>query len=481
LAYRIRTRMHRVAGETLEVMSTDLEADSPTLALHFWRAGDAERTWKYAQLAGEQSRKAYANADAAEFYERALDASRRVSFVTDGERSELWTLIGELRELAGVLDGSLMAYRRAAELTADPVQRAEIMGRRAQVHQRAGSPRTAMRVVSTARRLLASRRGPEVDTAAVRLDILMARVRLGQEKSAEARSWALRAVDKARAVRAMDHLATALMMVDHADWQLGVPSEGEHVREALDIYIDRGDLVGEKRARENMGVLAFGAGRWGEALDWYEASRQAAFKAGMDFGAAETELNMAELLIFRGQLGEAEALLSNALRVLRASGIAFHSAFGETLLARIHLARGDLAEADELAARAVEEYTAMGSVQSALEAAIVRSEVAISRGSPEIALELLAEAVEAGTALQPQVQLVRTQAFLALDRLDEAAESVAVGLMSAREQNLPYDEARLLQARSALLMRMGGANAASRAADDAAHSLKILSGMGIST
>ena len=52
LAYKIRSRLHRAAGETLEAMSTDLEADSPTLALHFWRAGDAVRTWRYAQNGG---------------------------------------------------------------------------------------------------------------------------------------------------------------------------------------------------------------------------------------------------------------------------------------------------------------------------------------------------------------------------------------------------------------------------------------------
>ena len=52
LAYKIRSRLHRAAGETLEAMSTDLDTDSPTLALHFWRAGDAERTWRYAQMAG---------------------------------------------------------------------------------------------------------------------------------------------------------------------------------------------------------------------------------------------------------------------------------------------------------------------------------------------------------------------------------------------------------------------------------------------
>ena len=41
LAYRIRARIHRAAGEVLEGISTDLDADSPTLVLHFARAGDA--------------------------------------------------------------------------------------------------------------------------------------------------------------------------------------------------------------------------------------------------------------------------------------------------------------------------------------------------------------------------------------------------------------------------------------------------------
>ena len=138
LAYKIRSRLHRAAGETLEAMSTDLDADSPTLALHFWRAGDAERTWRYAQMAGELARGSYANVDAAAQYERALEVSRRVPGVTDAERSHMWTILGELRELAGVLGGSVEAYRRAAVLAPDPVAKAAILAKRASVHQRAG-------------------------------------------------------------------------------------------------------------------------------------------------------------------------------------------------------------------------------------------------------------------------------------------------------------------------------------------------------
>jgi hypothetical protein len=62
-------------------------------------------------------------------------------------------------------------------------------------------------------------------------------------------------------------------------------------------------------------------------------------------------------------------------------------------------------------------------------------------------------------ALQSQIQLIRGEAFLVLDRLDEADEAIEVGLRAAREQGLPYEEARLLQMRSrrrAVGSRVGG-------------------------
>ena len=57
LAFRVRGRIHRTAGEVLERLSTGVDADSPTLELHFARAGDAARTWRYAQMAGLLARR----------------------------------------------------------------------------------------------------------------------------------------------------------------------------------------------------------------------------------------------------------------------------------------------------------------------------------------------------------------------------------------------------------------------------------------
>ena len=115
LAFRVRARIHRTAGAVLEDISTDLDADSPTLLVHFSRAGDSHRTWQYAQMAGELARRSYANANAADHFEVAIEASRRLPGVSDVDRARLWESIGDLRELAGMFEASVDAYRRAAK------------------------------------------------------------------------------------------------------------------------------------------------------------------------------------------------------------------------------------------------------------------------------------------------------------------------------------------------------------------------------
>ena len=64
---------------------------------------------------------------------------------------------------------------------------------------------------------------------------------------------------------------------------------------------------------------------------------------------------------------------------------------------------------------------------------------------------------------------------LALDRLDEAAEQVALGLVAARAQELPYEEALLLRVREITDGRRG---LAADAAHARARADELLAGLG---
>ncbi len=489
MAFRRRAQLHAVAGRTLERMSIDLDADSPTLALHFWRAGDMERTWRYAQQAGELARRAYSNVDAAALYERAVDASRRVPGVTDADRAALWSRIADLRELAGILDGSIEAYRKAAALSPDPVARAAIMARRARVHNRSGADGKALRAIAAARKALGAADGDTAHGVDARLSYVMSLIRLDQGRSHEARGWAERAVESARRADDGETLGMALLIIDSADYQLGRPDLGSYTREALEIAIARGDKPLESVARANLGGFAFFAGRWDEAAQWNITSSRVALEAGNDYGAAETDLNYADIMIYQGRLDEAQGILSNASRVLRASGVESFAAYSLMVQARLLVARGDIPGGERLARESVERFRAMGNDVDALEASLVLAEALVDSDRSAQALSIIDEARSAAggeaTALEARSCLARARALLALGSLDEAGLAIRAGLDAARGQGLPYEEAMLLRLRSR--WRTGSPSDAAMvpapraAVEDEATAQRLLAALGVGT
>lgn len=474
LAYRMRARLHAQAGLAIEQLSRNATADAATLAVHFAAAGDQERTWRYSRVAADAARAAYANADAAAQYERAIEAGRRLESVGAEELARTWSVLGDVLELAGVLDRSAEAFRKAASLTADPVARAEILVRQARVAERSGAYAPALRLLARSRRLLALAPAgdPGAERIAGRLDTLAALVRLGQERPQRARHWAVRAVEVTRRSGDAEALVQALMAIDYADLMLGRPGVGDHTREALQICIANGFRPRESVARANLGGYAFFAGRWPEAVQWYRSSREVALAAGNAFGAAETDLSLADIWLHQGRLDDAEAAVADAVRVLGASGVEFSRRYGDLLHAYITLARGDVAQAQALAHEVGQQFDAMGHRVSAYESALLEAECAVVAGAPQQALDLIGagESVAGGdaAALVARAGLLRGRALAALGRGQEALAAVDGALEAAREQNLPYDEARLLQVRAGL----------SGDADDDARARGILVGLG---
>ncbi|HET6966854.1 MAG TPA: AAA family ATPase, partial [Ornithinibacter sp.] len=482
LAFRVRSRIHRMAGEVLEDVSTDLDADSPTLALHFERAADAPRTWRYSLMAGTLAERSYANADAARHLENAVDVSRRVPGVTDTDRAELWARIGGLSELAGMFEASVDAYRRAERLLReDPLARAKVLELRATVHTRTGELTAATRAVGRARRLLDTADDGGQATL-VRLDGLTARIRVEQERLGDAMLWAERAAAGARAAEDPERLVLALVFLDTVEIYMGVPGLGARHLEALQICIDEGLRPLEEVVRGNLGTLSYFAGRWTEAAEWYRTAREVAMEVGKDFGAAETGVNLAELLINQGKVEDAELLLTDALRVLRASGAALFIAQGEVQLARVRLLRGEHAAAEELGAVTARRLLELDKATSALEASLVQADAMIREGRPQEALTTIdaaerAASTEAASAL-PRICLQRSRALLALGRFAEAEELVTTGILAARETQVPYDEALLLRVHSRVRRHQGDDVGAVR---DWADAEQILESLGAST
>ena len=78
LSFRRRRQLHDGLGRALERRALDtLDAEAGLLSVHFYHAQNFAPAAHYAQIAGEQAAVVYANAEAATFFARSLDATRR--------------------------------------------------------------------------------------------------------------------------------------------------------------------------------------------------------------------------------------------------------------------------------------------------------------------------------------------------------------------------------------------------------------------
>lgn len=455
LSFRRRRELHLRAAEVFERSSDDPETLADLLSLHYSIGGEHWRAWHYSRIAGDQARDAYANVEAVDHYTRALDSARRLDQVSDLERADVWSLLGDVRVSAGFFEAAIEAYRRAYRLQPDVVTRADLLLKRAGARERAAQLSMALREATRARRLLESTTTDGADQVDARAAAFYAMVRMRQERPREALRTARDAAEQAKNADAKVALARAYGVMGWAHLMLDEPGAEELWQNALALYEDVGDLVGQGYMNINLGGLAYFHGRWDEALEHYDRSREAAERVGdaADVGVAEG--NIGEVLVKQNKFGEAEPRLIKAVRVARASGDAVSAIFANLQLARILIETGKPSEAEELLREIHEEAVSLDMKQSAYEAAIQLAELKARAGEADVAVELLDEAAaashEEASIYAPTADRVRALALALKGRVKEAVDVADGALETARERSLDYEVAMLLICKADLL------------------------------
>lgn len=481
LGYRLRAQLHLEAGNAVERISTDPEADAATLALHFGEGGDHPRTYRYAELAASRAERSFATADAVAQLERAVEAARRLPELADAERRRLWLRLGEARDQAGLLGPALDAFRSATSLSPDPVERAEVLLRRARVRMRAGSFSAALREATSAQRRVEGLDDEAAGRVLAASTAFAATVRQRQERTDDARRLAQRAVVEADRSGERAALARAHGVMAWAGLMQGRDDVLESATTALQLFEEVGDLVGEADMANNLGGYAYFRGEWEETLDWYARSEAACRRTGNVIDAALTSANTAEVLVNQGRLDEAEPLLIDASRVLRVSGLRWGAAFADMHLGRLLTARREYVQAEVLLRACIDDSAAMGSAASAYEASIHLGACLVATGRAHGALDAIATAArrtdpEEVAMFDAARALVEANAYAALGRFAEAILALSTGLTAARSRGLGYDEARLL-----LLAERLGVNASGGldAAGAGARARELLRSLGV--
>jgi len=237
LPYRRRQALHEQVGSTIERSMDDPERAAEVLSLHYFHAGRFDRAWTYSRLAGQRARAKYANAEAIDFFARAVESARRFPGIEAREVAAVMESLGDVRELSGMSTAAVEAYRLARRrLATDPIAVANLLFKEARVFQRLGKVPQSLRILSRAMTTLQGTDSAESHASRSHLATRYSWGRLTQGRYADALHWATLAAREAEDSADKSTLAHAYNGLHSAHHYAGEPEDVPYGRLALLAY-----------------------------------------------------------------------------------------------------------------------------------------------------------------------------------------------------------------------------------------------------
>lgn len=459
LPYRRRRTLHGIAGDSIERRAGDPDEMAELLSLHFLQSARHDKAWRYSRVAGDRAAGKYAFVQAQEMYGRAVAAAHGLASIPDRDLSEVLVALGDAQYWTGRQAEALVSFRRARALVRDDlVSGASLLRREAEIVHRQGRSSAALRTVTRALNGLGS---TEVDQLVVRsrLERLYAKIRESQGRYADALRWARLAEEHSGASGDLTARAESLEIVMVALSMLGRSGTQNYGRQALALYEQLDDRVGQSRTLNNLAVSAWMRGQGRQALDMFERAAQLADEAGDTVGVAETRYNIADTLVRLGRAAEAARLLRSLLPAIRSSGAEDFQAAALRALGLATVLDGDVESGLAMLSQARDRFGELGEAAEVTETEAAIAHAHLTAGDPAQTLTVAREAVararelDAGQLL-PWLERLRGAALADSGDLVAAREALHHGLALAEEHG-KFERGFLLAELSGVERRSG--------------------------
>jgi class 3 adenylate cyclase/tetratricopeptide (TPR) repeat protein len=392
-----RRELHCRVGEYLEEHYSDsLDAYLELLSLHYGNSTAKSRAFLYATKAAAKCAKMFANREAVEHYRRALDSAETLPREVISEQVKVYASLSDVYVLTGRYDEAIATCRAGLEKrrwrsTARPIEGASsraaglalLCHRMGVAHERKGQYRRALEWY---RKAITYLEGHDTALEAT-ICLAVAGVLYREGRYAEAFEPCRHGVQLASSAGSEDELAHGYYLLGNIYTDTGqVEKAIDHRQRALEIYRRTGDLMGQARALNNLGVDYYYLGDWQASARCYQESLDLCERAGDVTEAAIVANNLGEILSDQGDLEGASQLFSKSLYSWQTMGYKIGIALACSNLGRAATRQGRCSEAVELLQRSATIFKEIGSRGFLAEAHARLAEAYLQSGKLDSAL-----------------------------------------------------------------------------------------------
>jgi tetratricopeptide (TPR) repeat protein len=323
LSGRWKSHYHKSIGEHYEeTFRNSPDAVIYELARHFSMTSEHQKTFEYCRKAGEKAEGSYSPDLAAEYYQKSIAVIPKLKMGTAAasERVELLERIGEIQSLRGMFEDSLEHFEKAIGEAPDPVTKAKLHRKRANVLTWHGKFDVALKELDTAESLLEGREHDErgflliarsfINLNTGKFDDTLKLSREGikvlegtadpEAKKVAGRAWKIMG-------------ACNMLMGNHAE-ALRCHGMGRKIGEELN------DIYGLGAAYNNIGNVYLNMGDFAKALEHYNITMELMEKTKDLQGMSYVLNNIGIIHKNRGDFGKALENYRECVRVLEKIG-----------------------------------------------------------------------------------------------------------------------------------------------------------------